>query len=170
MPHPLESYVIDSCFIFDLRAGNILECLRSCPFELRTTDAVEDELPASVSLGELGVQVEGIPGSRLFEVVEIMETAPGISYPDSSVAWLAKERGEPLITNDPKLRSASRTMGIRVWGTLWFVDSVVERRAVLPEVALDALLRMILNGRRSISEEEYRERLARWSPSSLDET
>jgi rRNA-processing protein FCF1 len=149
--------------LYDLKAGGIIDCLRDSPFAMLTTDFVVDELPETIKNRLIGVHVRETGPDGLYEIGQITDSCQGLSTADASVAWLARTERIPLITNDPKLKQEARRMRVVVRQTIWYMDTMVECEAIVCGEALDALTSMKFGERRSISDDDYTDRLQRWA-------
>ena len=86
----------------------------------------------------------------------------GLQLQTCHVYVLAKSQNGTLIAGDQALRRAAEQEGLRVRGTLWILDEIVDSKIFLGDRAADALDRMIQN-RGRFPPEEISKRMKRWT-------
>jgi predicted nucleic acid-binding protein len=84
-----------------------------------------------------------------------------LSFPDCSCLFLAKELSAILLTGDKPLRKSARENKIRVHGTLWVMDQLINEKIIDHRKAHEKLtLLMRVNNR--LPRGECEKRLLAW--------
>ncbi|MEZ0319827.1 MAG: PIN domain-containing protein [Pyrobaculum sp.] len=108
-----------SCHVLDTSAFLHGRDLRIFTGVLYTTKEVVEELRdprAQAAVEVLGVRVVEVEGTR---VREVLQKFKGLSAADASVLALALETGCVLVTDDGRLASAAKRLGVRVEGIFY---------------------------------------------------
>ena len=164
MRNPPPACVVDASVLIDLDDGGLLPSLRHLPFRLIVPDVVAEEYeqPGSQDLRACGFAVEELSASDVAEIEALAgQHSRALSLMDLSVLVLAKRLDALLLTGEKPLRQAASQHKVRVHGTLWVLDEMVNRRLVSPSRATEALGRMLAAGSR-MPKDECQKRLARW--------
>lgn len=155
--------VTDTNFWIDLDTAGLLGPIFRLPFEWQAPDVIIAELekPEGADLIRRGLRVRELDGRRVAEVVALAVAYPRPSRADLFALVLARLQAALLLTGDRHLRQAAEQEGVRVHGTLWILDELVERSVVSPSEAVEAL-HLMKEGRRRLPAEEVDRRLRRW--------
>lgn len=155
--------VTDTNFWIDLDTAELVGPIFRLPFEWQAPDVIVAELerPEGDSLVGQGLRVCELDGRQVAEVVALAAAYPRPSRADLFALVLARAQQALLLTGDRHLRQAAEQEGVRVHGTLWLLDEMVERSVLEPVKAAEALLRM-REGFRRLPAEEVDRRLRRW--------
>lgn len=153
------------------RFGSIRNAGRVVRTQNRNPHHTTDLIIAQVERGGHGEVVANSKSGRLITHVSSAafllectlwkEDKPDLEIQDASVFLLAKDLGALLLTGDKDLRSFSETERIKVHGTLWIFDQLVDSAALKPEDAADKLEHLLDTGRR-LPKAECENRIATW--------
>lgn len=155
--------VTDTNFWIDLDTADLLGPAFRLPCEWQAPDVIIAELkkPEGADLVRRGLRVCELDGRQVAEVVELAATYSRPSRIDLFALVLARAQEALLLTGDRHLRQAAEQQGVRVHGTLWLLDEMVESSVIPPGEAAEALL-LMKEGRRRLPVDEVDRRLARW--------
>ncbi len=155
--------VTDSSIWIDLHAAELTTHAFCLPLKLSAPDLVIGELrsPDGRELIAKGLHVEELSGELLEQVVELAAGFGRVSRTDLSALVVALDQQAILLTGDKALRSAAEARGVEVHGTLWVLDSMVERGIIDGRQAVRAGQQMVRTGSR-FPEDELRRRVRRW--------
>lgn len=140
----------DANIFIDLEAGGLIAEAFSLPERIEVPDLLfHDELEADhgdlvgrgLGLGELDEE-----GMR--DLMKVAVNHPGISRNDSAALALARQYRCTLVTGDARLREAAQTEGVRVHGTIWLVERMLDESLITEGDARSAFERMRNGGRR----------------------
>jgi predicted nucleic acid-binding protein len=159
--------VQDANILIDLDLSGTLGVWFELKIETHTTDLIiaqverggHGEVMANSKSGRLITHVSS--AAFLLECTLWKEDKPDLEIQDASVFLLAKDLGALLLTGDKDLRSFSETERIKVHGTLWIFDQLVDSAALKPEDAADKLEHLLDTGRR-LPKAECENRIATW--------
>jgi hypothetical protein len=161
-------YVADSSVLIDMENGKLVEEFFLLPFDILTTDLIIEELnrkkPTGSLMIERGLIVKELSSKLMAKVPGLKSKYKGTSAPDISCFILAEELLLPLITGDGDLRKAAESAGIKIHGTLFVLDKLVDDYSLIPpQRGADSLMRIQDCGAR-LPEKECLLRLRRWNP------
>jgi len=139
--------VADTSVLIDLHHGGILEAAFTLPFHWLTPDVIlaEAHNPDGSELLAFGLEVGPLSGEQILEVADLVSKYRRVSTNDLFALVLAKHTAATLLTGDRRLREIAQAHGVRVHGTLWIMDQLVERHLLTPALAassLDSILEM----------------------------
>jgi hypothetical protein len=141
--------VADANLWIDLAAGGLFAEAFQIGIHWVTLDLTARELVScEADLMALGLDVVGLPGAQIAEIVSMRDQHPKPSFNDIAALVLARYIHGVLVTGDGDLRRAAEAEGVALHGVLWVLDQMVERRLVTPSRAADALLEMLRSGSR----------------------
>ena len=149
--------VIDANILIDCEVAGLTQTVLSHAEEFVTPKQLfqkelEEDHP---NLPNLGLRLEELSEDEEMMCRLMEEKYAGISFNDASIQVLEKMRDLHLITGDSKLKKASRKEGVKVNGTLWLVQHMVNIGSISPRDAVRALQLMIDNDR-SLPENELK--------------
>jgi predicted nucleic acid-binding protein len=155
--------VTDTNVWIDLDTAGLTDLVFRLPFSLQAPDVIVAELerPEGATLVGRGLQVRELTGSQVMEVARLASRYLRPSRSDLFALVLARSQGATLLTGDRHLRSAAESEGVKVHGTLWLIDRMVESDLLERREAIVKLLLMVQAGRRLPAEEVDR-RLRIW--------
>lgn len=160
----MESFrgVIDTNVLIDLDVGGLLADLFRLDIVWVIPDLVLAELnhPSPNALLKMGLRALELSSEEVEKIVEFGLQYPNLSVYDRASLVLAMREGAMLITGDRRLRKAAEEQGVRVHGTLWVLDQLVER-GIPKQTAAQAIRQMLAGGRR-LPIAECKKRLNRW--------
>lgn len=155
--------ILDANVIFDLHAGEILECPCRLPYDLYTTDFVLEEIE-SISLAELeecGLQITELPPEMVGEIGFLRLQHLALSLADLSVFVFARHSGSMILTGDGPLWILAQESQIDVHGTIWVVDLLVAQGTLTKPDASRALQQM-MERKRWLPKAEVQKRIKEW--------
>lgn len=163
MPEVAVILVADANIWIDFHHAGRLKEIFALPFEICTTDFVADELkkPDITKLKSLGLRVESLSAEKVQTLFDLANKYRKPSLPDLSCLLLAKDKNCGLLTGDNNLRAASKEEGVKVHGTLWLLDKLVENKVLKKKSASQALTKMMEHGAR-LPADECSIRLKNW--------
>jgi len=155
--------VVDANILIDLHVGGVLREAFSLSIRLVAPDVVigELEVPDGERLLEYGLESRTLSGEQVQEVIHLRARYRAVSANDLSALVLARALQVPLLTGDRHLRKAAGKEGVTVHGTLWLLGEMVQRGAITPLRAAEALERMLNRGSR-LPWAECQRRIRRW--------
>lgn len=160
----MESFrgVIDTNVLIDLDIGGLLTDLFRLDIVWVIPDLVLAELnhPSPNALLKMGLRALELSSEEVEKIIEFGLQYPNLSVYDRASLVLAMREGAMLITGDRRLRKAAEEQGVRVHGTLWVLDQLVER-GTPKQTAAQAIKQMLAEGRR-LPIAECKKRLNRW--------
>lgn len=158
-----KPHIIDASVLIDLEHGRVIRELFLLHHGWTAPDVVIVEV---MELGPVltghGLTVFQLQPEEVLEVGRLRQIYKGLSVADLSCLILAKSRNGILIAGDQALRRTAEQEGLRVRGTLWILDEMVNYKIFTGEQATDALQKMIRN-RGRFPPEEVTKRIKRWT-------
>jgi predicted nucleic acid-binding protein len=156
--------VTDTNVWIDLDVAGLTDLIFRLPLNLQAPDVIVAELerPDGTTLARHGLQVRELTGGQVLEVARLAHLYLRPCRSDLFALVLARSQGATLLTGDRHLRSAAESEGVKVHGTLWLIDELVEARLLEKREAIERLLRMVQAGRR-LPVEEVERRLRTWA-------
>lgn len=140
----MRRLVNDANIFIDLEEAGLLETLLQLPYEFVTLDVLfEEELQAQHGhLLRSGLATLELQAGRMIRLHKLVQRYSQIGFMDCLALALAEQELCPLLTGDQKLRGAPEAEGLEVHGTLWVVESLLERQIIRLEQAYQAYDRM----------------------------
>lgn len=159
-----KPHIVDASVLIDLEHGRVVRELFLLHHDWTAPDLVIVEVGESLEslLTGQGLKVSHLQPEEVMEVEHLRQIYKGPSIADLSCLVLAKSQNWTLIAGDLALRRAAEKEGLRVRGTLWILDELVNYKIFKGEQAADSLQRMIQN-RGRFPQEEVTKRLKRWT-------
>jgi predicted nucleic acid-binding protein len=159
--------VVDTSVIIDFIRAGIDENIFRLPFQFVTPDVVLAELENSDSsrLVEFGLISSELDGGQLKEVGFLRQYNIKISFNDICALILASYLNVTLLTGDKNLNKLAQKHNVKVHGTLWVLDELIQLTQLSERQAAIALRQMINSGSR-LPEDECNKRLRLWEKSS----
>ena len=157
-------HIVDASVLIDLEHGGLIKEIFRLRHGWTAPDVVIGEVmePLGSLLAGHGLKVSYLKPEHIQEVARLRQIYKGVSANDLFCLVLAKIQKGTLITGDQSLRRAAENEGVKVRGTLWILDELVENKIITGERAADALERMKKSGGR-FPPEEVTKRLKRWT-------
>ncbi len=156
--------ITDTNVWIDLDIAGLADLIFRLPLNLQAPDVIVAELerPDGETLAERGLKVRELTGSQVLEVARLASRYLRPSRSDLFALVLARSQGATLLTGDRHLRSAAESEGVKVHGTLWLIDEMVQADLLEPREAAARLLRMVQAGRR-LPADEVERRMEIWT-------
>lgn len=163
MANSPSRFVTDSNIWIDLHHGREIKTAFRLPIRFITTDFIYEELkqPVGSNLLSLGLEKRELSPALVLEMTAMVQKYPRPSRIDISGLVLARHLKTPLLSGDGDLRKAAGREGIKLHGTVFLLDKMVENRVITPQRAAKALNRM-LECRSRLPEKECRKRFDLW--------
>ena len=130
----MQTLVIDTTPLVDLRKASALPLLAKLPFELVTTNFVFSELrefspDQRREILHGGLRVHDLSVQLIGRSYSVSEANQHLSVEDASVFVLAQESsGSILLTGDKRLRAFAQDHEIEVHGTIWLFRQFLRGR------------------------------------------
>lgn len=146
----MQLLISDANILIDMEEGDLISLFFNLPFEFCVPDILfYEELEEQHShLLEMGLALKELSPASLLQARDAMERYSGPSRNDIFALLLAKQERCPLLSGDGDLRIAAEAEKIKVRGTLWVVEELVQKRIIGIEQALQAYEKMKSAGRR----------------------
>jgi hypothetical protein len=144
--------ISDANILIDMEAGRLMERLFQLPMQFAMPDILywEEIEPGTPGLEVLGLKILEVRGEYVRyasdELPDKYGTAP--SPNDYLALALAKQEDCPLLTGDQSLKNVARKEDVKVMGTVWLLQAMVENRLLSVDEANAALALMKESGRR----------------------
>ena len=148
----------------------LLEEVYQLPYRFETTDFVLSEVKdASLSIlldrliatGRL--QVVLLSPKQVADVSTLRQKHRKLLSPtDCSLLLVAELRQGILLTGDGNLRKLAIRQLVKVHGTLWLLDRLVEENVITSSQACSCLRKLLADGTRRLPKAAVSERLLRW--------
>ncbi len=160
--------VNDANILIDLLKIDLLDEFFKLPYEFHVTDLVTVEVH-EVNRGKLDTCInQGLLKKKSFAYQELMEiqllsmSNKGLSIPDCSCLYHARETGGRLLTGDATLRKSAEKNQVRAHGILWVFDQLLENNIIINDIAHEKLSWLLsINPR--LPQAECKKRLKTWS-------
>lgn len=158
--------VQDANILIDLYESGLLDSFFRLGFENHTTDLILNEIfqPVHVHIRSGKIRQHSLTPEQLEQTFIILSVSEkGISLPDCSALWLAKELGKNtrLLTGDAKLRQSAEDKEIIVHGLLWIFDKIVDMGIISKKEMAVKLEKLLAKGSR-LPQIECQKRIANW--------
>lgn len=139
--------IVDTNVLIDLHRGGIVELFFALPYEFVSPDVIIEELkmPDGRTLERQGLLRADFSGDQVEEVYALHQFNLGIAVNDIFALLLASYTELPLLTGDRLLRALANKHRVKVHGTLWVLDEMVEHSVLTPGQAAHALRLMLAN-------------------------
>jgi len=144
--------ISDANIIIDMDTGGLLRLMFRFDATFAVPDVLyEEELRADhPELLRLGLKRLELSEGTVVYAGRLVEKYRGLGASINDLLALALARQEecPLLTGDGRLRTAGRTEGIDVHGTLWLIEQMIRARTITVRQAGAAYAKMRDAGRR----------------------
>jgi predicted nucleic acid-binding protein len=155
-------HIVDASVFIDLEHGGLIEEVFRLHHGWTAPEvAIDEVMELRPILEGHGLKVFHLEPKDIQEVARLRGIYTRPSTKDLFCLVLAKSCNGTLITGDKHLRKAAKDEGVKVKGTLWILDELVENKIILRERAAEALGKMKKTGGR-FPPEEVTKRLNRW--------
>jgi rRNA-processing protein FCF1 len=142
----MKIIITDTSVFFDIIKIKALPEFFALDVEIATTDFVEREilesdqkeqielLKRSRKLTVIQLSAEDVIEVKNFETKRIFKTLP-----DKTVLWKAKQLNCPLLTGDGKLRNEALEQGLKVYGSIWVINVLVDKEIINAKIGIEFL-------------------------------
>ncbi len=145
----MKLIITDSSVFFDIIKIQALPEFFALDFEICTTDFVKGEILESEQREQIEMFIRSHQlivfelSEQEIEEIENFKTKRFFkTLTDKTVLWKAKQLKCPLLTSDAKLRSEANEQGIKVHGSLWVIQMMVEIKVVTANAGIEFLERL----------------------------
>lgn len=171
----MKLVVHDACVLIDLIEGSLLYAWPDLELVPLTTSLVLNEITdprqkdaLSSKRSKMKLVVEDLPGEELAKVIALQQQiGKGLSISDCSAIHQALKHSAILLTGDGKLRKTAKHHGLEAHGTLWILDTLIQRSLITPKVAAQKLRAIQASGSR-LPSNECDARLHAWGATTGD--
>jgi len=156
----------DSSVLIDLFNGHLLDDYLHLKFETVTTDFVVEEIrkesPHIAVWLKKHAKITKYDADDLAQLLARKQAeSSGLSLPDVSVLYLAKDMNARLLTNDGRLRKSARRLNVEFSGVFMIMDSLFNNRITSGD-NLGKALRLMLVKNAWLPAEECNKRFVKW--------
>ncbi len=162
--------VQDANVIFDLLDIGLFEKVFELRMEFHTTDFVLIEEVSENQLEKINpliennsLQVHNFSETEISEIFVLYNQISGMSDVDCSVFFLAKKIDAIILTGDKAFKNFARKENVKVHGTLWIMDKLVEDKVISKTEGYDCLKKLIECNQR-LPKIECEKKLSKWKP------
>ncbi len=149
MREPVRDVVCDANVLIDLEDGGLREAAFRLPVRFHVpVDLYIDELQERHANLRQELRLEELDAGIMENADALFRRYWRINEHDSRALALARSRAWPLLTGDRALRGAAAREDVRVHGTLWVVEQLLETGLISSEQARAAFERMKAAGSR----------------------
>ena len=136
--------ISDANILIDLEEGELIEQLFKLPFNLYCPDTLfyEELEEQHYSLLDLGLQLMELDDITVLEASRLILQYSKVSNNDCFALALAKSKNCPLLSGDQALRTAADAEAVEVYGTIWIVERLIQRKIIDIHQAETAFNRM----------------------------
>lgn len=137
----LNEIMLDSVFIFDFEAAQILGLIFRLKYRWVVTDFIERELKTSnlPLLKQMGLEVVALTGDQIRDIYALANSYVELSVPDISCLVYARDNDIPLVTRDAALRRTVCEQGVEVLDTHHILIKLVDQKIINRQDAASAL-------------------------------
>lgn len=156
--------VLDTCICIDLNESDCLFALKSLPYSVCISSALDNELenPTLETMIGAGCTVLKPPFEHMLRLDELIITYRKTSAGDLTSMLTAQAYDAILVTGDAELRKAAEAENVLVHGLLWLLDEMVLNNVLKPREAAK-YLRIVLSRDRRLPLNECEQRIKKWT-------
>ena len=142
--------VSDANIFIDMEVADLTRQMFRLKESFATPDILyHEELAENHSeLPGLGLRIERLTPAAISDVERMVALHQQNSVNDLMALALAKERQWPLLSGDRRLRAAAVIERVKIFGTLWLVEKLVETKTISLSQAATSFESMRHGGRR----------------------
>ena len=143
--------ISDANILIDMEAGQLMEKLFQLPMQFAMPDILywEEIEPGTPDLEVLGLKILEVRGEYVRYASELPDKYGTALSPNDYLALaLARQEDCPLLTGDQSLKIVARKEDVKVMGTVWLLQAMVENRLLSVDEAIAALALMKESRRR----------------------
>ncbi len=136
--------ISDANVLIDLEEGELIEQLFKLPYDIYCPDTLfYEELEAQHhSLLDLGLKLMVLDGTTVQEAIRLTLQYSKVNNNDCFALALAKSKNCSLLSGDLALRKAANAESVKVFGTIWIVERLIQRNIIDLYHAETAFIRM----------------------------
>jgi predicted nucleic acid-binding protein len=140
--------VVDSSALIPLAQVGHLDLITASSDEVRTIEAVRDEVLIEGKRGTANLQafLEAIPVHRTPSDAEPMAELEGIALADAAVILVAKEHATPLLANDRGLVEVAQSQSVACWWVTTLLLKAADEGVLTSTEAGGVLLALVDDG------------------------
>lgn len=143
--------ISDANILIDMESGQLMERLFQLPMQFAMPDILywEEIEPGTPDLEVLGLKILEVRGEYVRYASELPDKYGTALSPNDYLALaLARQEDCPLLTGDQSLKIVARKEDVKVMGTVWLLQAMVENRLLSVDEAIAALALMKESRRR----------------------
>lgn len=146
----MQLLVSDSNVPIDIEYGNLTDIMFCMNIVFIVPDVLfEKELKSRhAHLLDLGLKIKSLSDKAVDRAIKFTDKYRQPSELDLLALSLAVEEQCPLLTGDKNLRKAAELEGVQVYGTIWLVSEMLQKKIIPPNAALIAFQKMKAAGSR----------------------
>lgn len=156
----MKVVITDVSVFFDLYHLKVLPEFFALDLEIHTTNFVYNEIVHSDQKNEFSVfersnklHIIKITANEEDEIRAMQLVRSNRSFPDRTVLWIAKQLNCILLTCDNTLRKEAIEQGLKVHGSIWVINQLVENEIILKTRGIELFEQMkLINTRLPYSE------------------
>jgi predicted nucleic acid-binding protein len=139
----------DTNVLIDLLKLELLSTALSLPYEMETTDLVQNEIVEPEQTEVLsqciqnGLLLIHSTSEELLSIAAIMTQASQLSIADCSVIHHAQARSGIVVSGDASLRKEAERRKLQVHGTPWLLACMVEEDVIIPALAINKMVTLL---------------------------
>lgn len=124
--------ISDANILIDIEDGQLTPVVFRLPYEIAVPDLLyEFELRERQShLLKAGLKVKSLTAQSVQKAESLTRQYPRPSMMDHFALALAIQEQCPLLTGDKDLRSAARSEGVEVHGTIWIIEELLKQKLI----------------------------------------
>lgn len=161
--------VNDANILIDFVKIGLLEELLTLNLEMHTTDLIINEVYKIPSqrvkieqlINEGKLIVDSFDIIQLQNIISKSQSNGGVSIPDCSIWYWAKNNNAILLTAEKKLRKLAQAESIEVHGSLWLLDELLSQN-ILNKVNACQAIRKLVETNDRLPKRECEKRIILW--------
>ena len=158
----MKLIITDSSVFFDIIKIQALPEFFALSFEIYTTDFVKGEILESEQREQIEIFIRSkkltvfeLTEKEIEEVEKFQTKRFFKTLIDKTVLWKAKQLNCVLLTGDAKLKNEAIDQDVKVHGSLWVIQTIVEQKIIGAEMGVEYLeMLKVINDRLPLEEIE----------------
>lgn len=155
----------DTNIWIDLKHVNLVEEVFKLPFEIGATDILFNEELMDRD-GELllknNIKIIEMTTEELLETGELLNSTTGVGFNDLTTLVVSDKRDYTLVTGDGNLRKIAQRKNVRLKGSIWILDQLVENNIISKPRGVKACEDFLSGGGRRLPINELKKRIEIW--------
>jgi predicted nucleic acid-binding protein len=142
--------ISDASVLIDIEHGGLTAAMFSLPYQFAVPDILfEEELAERHhQLLQFNLIIKPMSGELIAEAYNLRQKYPKLSVNDILALTLAINENSPLLTGDRALRDTAKNLQVKIHGTLWLVEQMLQHKKIKIELARSAFQSMKSSGSR----------------------